>query len=114
MEKEQEVKSQIAGGAETGSDEVISDPTTPNTTGRKYRLRKEILDENVLLKIEVAELKEELSEWKRNYEVDIEEKNKIIKEKEKRFNAVDEIEERQSLSKANYLSCTSTTLSIMK
>ena len=74
---------QIAGGAETGSDEVISDPTTPNTTGRKYRLRKEILDENVLLKIEVAELKEELSEWKRKYEVDIEEQNKIIKDKEK-------------------------------
>ena len=83
MEKEQEVKSQIAGGAETGSDEVISDPTTPNTTGRKYRKRKEILEENVLLKIEVAELKEELSEWKRKYEVDIEEKNKIIKDKEK-------------------------------
>ena len=74
---------QVAGEAETGSDEVISDPTTPNTTGRKYRKRQEILEENVLLKIEVAELKEELSEWKRKYEVDIEEKNKIIKEKEK-------------------------------
>ena len=36
-----------------------------------------------MLKIEVAELKEELSEWKRKYEVDIEEKNKIIKDKEK-------------------------------
>ena len=36
-----------------------------------------------MLKIEVAELKEELSKWKRNYEVDIEEKNKIIEEKEK-------------------------------
>ena len=62
---------QVAGGVETGADH-----TTPKTTGKKYRKRQEILEENILLKIEV-------SEWKRKYEEkveEIEEKNKIIEE----------------------------------
>ena len=68
---------QVAGGVETGADDGTSDSiTTPKTTGKKYRKRQEILEENILLKIEV-------SEWKRKYEEkveEIEEKNKIIEE----------------------------------
>ena len=80
---EGEPGAEVAGGVESGTDDVNSDPTTPNTTRRKYRKRQEILEENVLLKVEVSELKVELSEFKRKYEVDMEEKNKIIEEKEK-------------------------------
>ena len=67
---------QVAGGVETGADDGTSDPTTPKTTGRKYRKRQDILDENNLLKIEISELR-------RKYEEEIQEKNKIIGEKEK-------------------------------
>ena len=67
---------QAAAGVETGADDVTSDPTTPKTTGRKYRKRQDILDENNLLKIEISELR-------RKHEEEIQEKNKIIGEKEK-------------------------------
>ena len=67
---------QVAAGVESGADDVTSDPTTPKTTGRKYRKRQDILDENNLLKIEISELR-------RKYEEEIQEKNKIIGEKEK-------------------------------
>ena len=71
---------QVAGGVETGADDGTSDSiTTPKTTGKKYRKRQEILEENNLLKNEISELR-------RKYEEEIEEKNKIIAEKEKLIN----------------------------
>ena len=73
---EGDIGGQVAGGVETGADDGTSDPTTPKTTGRKYRKRQDILDENNLLKIEISELR-------RKYEEEIQEKNKIIGEKEK-------------------------------
>ena len=76
---EGDIGGQVAGGVETGADDVTSDPTTPKTTGRKYRKRQEILEENNLLKNEISELR-------RKYEEEIEEKNKIIAEKEKLIN----------------------------
>ena len=71
---------QVAGGVETGADDGTSDSiTTPKTTGKKYRKRQDILEENNLLKNEISELR-------RKYEEDIQEKNKIIAEKEKLIN----------------------------
>ena len=71
---------QVAGGVETGAADGTSDSiTTPKTTGKKYRKRQDILEENNLLKNEISELR-------RKYEEDIQEKNKIIAEKEKLIN----------------------------
>ena len=77
---EGDIGGQVAGGVETGADDGTSDSiTTPKTTGKKYRKRQEILEENNLLKNEISELR-------RKYEEEIEEKNKIIAEKEKVIN----------------------------